>query len=108
MIRMGLEPMTRSLEGCCSNPTELPNQPWLSYEKRCKITAFFLNVQTFRLKFVVSVQLSCMLLVVTHKYKVADLALEVAGALDGEGEGADDVIGLFVCCQPLVITQSLT
>ena len=27
VIRMGLEPMTRSLEGCCSNPTELPNQP---------------------------------------------------------------------------------
>lgn len=27
VIRMGLEPMTRSLEGCCSNPTELPNHP---------------------------------------------------------------------------------
>ncbi len=27
VIRMGLEPMTRSLEGCCSNPTELPNRP---------------------------------------------------------------------------------
>lgn len=28
VIRMGLEPMTRSLEGCCSNPTELPNHPF--------------------------------------------------------------------------------
>ena len=27
VIRMGLEPMTHSLEGCCSNPTELPDQP---------------------------------------------------------------------------------
>ncbi len=25
VIRKGLEPLTRSLEGCCSNPTELPN-----------------------------------------------------------------------------------
>ena len=28
VIRMGLEPMTHSLEGCCSNPTELPDQPY--------------------------------------------------------------------------------
>ncbi len=26
VIRLGLEPRTHSLEGCCSNPTELPNQ----------------------------------------------------------------------------------
>ena len=25
VIRLGLEPRTHSLEGCCSNPTELPN-----------------------------------------------------------------------------------
>ena len=25
VIRKGLEPLTRSLEGCCSNPTELPD-----------------------------------------------------------------------------------
>lgn len=33
VIRMGLEPMTRSLEGCCSNPTELPNRPYEQSEK---------------------------------------------------------------------------
>ena len=26
VIRLGFEPRTHSLEGCCSNPTELPNQ----------------------------------------------------------------------------------
>ena len=34
VIRMGLEPMTRSLEGCCSNPTELPNHPFPSGSRR--------------------------------------------------------------------------
>ena len=33
VIRMGLEPMTHSLEGCCSNPTELPNHPRVCGDK---------------------------------------------------------------------------
>lgn len=37
VIRMGLEPMTRSLEGCCSNPTELPNHPFRLYALKCAI-----------------------------------------------------------------------
>ena len=32
VIRLGFEPRTHSLEGCCSNPTELPNQ------RGCKVT----------------------------------------------------------------------
>ena len=28
VIRKGFEPLTHSLEGCCSNPTELPNHPF--------------------------------------------------------------------------------
>ncbi len=27
VIRLGFEPKTHALEGRCSNPTELPNQP---------------------------------------------------------------------------------
>ena len=29
VIPLGFEPKTHSLEGCCSNPTELRNQPYL-------------------------------------------------------------------------------
>ena len=33
VIWKGLEPLTRSLEGCCSNPTELPDHPLNSGDK---------------------------------------------------------------------------
>ena len=47
VIRMGLEPMTRSLEGCCSNPTELPNQPWLSLRKAAAKLLLFADICKF-------------------------------------------------------------
>lgn len=43
VIRKGFEPLTHSLEGCCSNPTELPNHPFRFCE--CKGRRFIGNMQ---------------------------------------------------------------
>ena len=54
VIRMGLEPMTRSLEGCCSNPTELPNHPFCISSRRKSIQSMNppeKRVQRYRLLF---------------------------------------------------------
>ena len=40
VIRLGLEPRTHSLEGCCSNPTELPNLS-ISHKSCIKLAYIF-------------------------------------------------------------------
>ena len=41
VIPLGFEPKTHSLEGCCSNPTELRNQQF--FTKCNRILAFFIK-----------------------------------------------------------------
>ena len=43
VIPLGFEPKTHSLEGCCSNPTELRNHPFCG----CKVNKFAWYFQIF-------------------------------------------------------------
>ena len=49
VIRKGFEPLTHSLEGCCSNPTELPDHPFLPTLSSLRLQSYKKNIINYKL-----------------------------------------------------------